>query len=59
MTKIVDRWASRAVAEARRAKHAQRTPLPPKGGKGVGNPAAEALLDEVEKWREQRNRNKG
>ncbi len=48
MTKIVNRWDSRAVNEARRAKHTQRTPLPPKGSHGIGNPTAETLKKMLE-----------
>lgn len=49
MTKIVKHWEGRASRDARTARAAQRTPLPPKGSTGIGNPSAEALRDELEK----------
>lgn len=49
MTKTVKYWENRASRAARTARAAQRTPLPPKGSTGIGNPSAEALRDELEK----------
>lgn len=49
MTTTRSKAVGRAGAAARKAKHDQRTPLPAKGAKPVGNPTAEALADEVKK----------
>lgn len=45
----VKKSALRAAHEAKTKRHAQRTPLPPKGsiGNGVGNPTAEVLREMV------------
>lgn len=51
MTTTVKRGAGRPAAAAKRKKHAQRTPLPPRGRSGVagGGPTAKVLKDERER----------
>ena len=47
--KTVKFYEGRATRKARTERAAQRTPLPPKSGTGIGNPSAEVLRDELEK----------
>lgn len=49
MTETRSKAVGRAAAAARKKKHDQKTPLPARGAKPVGNPTAEALADEVKK----------
>jgi hypothetical protein len=47
MTSTPKKSSLRAAHTAKTKRHAQRTPLPPKGSAGEGNPTVETLKDEV------------
>lgn len=49
----VGRYDNRAARKARAERAAQRTPLPPEGSRGIGNPAAEAIKKYLEELREE------
>lgn len=48
MTRYVPRGAQRAATYRRRAKHAQRTLLPPRGSDPIGNPSVEVLRELID-----------
>lgn len=59
MTKYVPKGANRAATYRRRAKHAQRTPLPPKGSGPIGNRTVEVLQEIADEQKAKKEKRRG